>query len=233
MADTSSSTNDTHKDATNQQLTRARMSCKQALAATPTARLPEAVLSLLQLQALVDQLTKEAENDPVDQFTAKERVRWAWSLEIPSRWDLERELGRKLIGLGVIRSAMEIFERLEMWEDVVQCHLTLDSKPIGIQLVKDLINGQKIEYDLKMSKTRLSSDGKRLGKLWCLLGELESNPKHWETAWDLSEHTSSRAMRSLGAYHFSRGAYSESYQCLSTALKINPLFAKTWFICGC
>ncbi|KAH9811118.1 hypothetical protein DFH28DRAFT_983768 [Melampsora americana] len=188
---------------------------------------------LLQLQALVDQLTKEAENDPVDRCTAKERVRWTWSLEIPSKWDLERELGRKLIGLGVIRSAMEIFERLEMWEDVVQCHLTLDSKPIGIQLVKDLINGQKIESDLKMSKTRFSSDGKRLGKLWCLLGELESNPKHWETAWDLSEHTSSRAMRSLGAYHFSRGAYSESYQCLSTALKINPLFAKTWFICGC
>ncbi|EGG03392.1 uncharacterized protein MELLADRAFT_109196 [Melampsora larici-populina 98AG31] len=188
---------------------------------------------LLQLQALVDQLTKEAENDPVDRCTAKERVRWCWTLELPSKWDLERQLGRKLIGLGVIRSAMEIFERLEMWEDVVQCHLTLDSKPIGIQLVKDLINGQKIESDLKMSKTRSNQDGKRLGKLWCLLGELESDPTHWKTAWEISEHTSSRAMRSLGAYHFSKGSYTESYECLSTALKINPLFAKTWFICGC
>lgn len=188
---------------------------------------------LLQHQALVDQLTKDAENDPVDRSTAKERVRWTWGLDLPSKWELERELGRKLVGLGVIRSAMEIFERLEMWEDVVQCHISLDSKPTGIQLVKDLIAGQKVESDVTMSKFRTTQDAKRLGKLWCLLGELESNPAHWQTAWDVSQKTSSRAMRSLGAYHFSKGSYQQSQECLSVALSINPLFVKTWFICGC
>ncbi|KAG0146587.1 hypothetical protein CROQUDRAFT_62710 [Cronartium quercuum f. sp. fusiforme G11] len=188
---------------------------------------------LLQLQALVDQLTKDAENDPVDQSSARERVRWTWGLGLPSKWELERELGRKLVGLGVIRSAMEIFERLEMWEDVVQCHLKLDSKPIGVQLVKDLIAGHKVESDVMMSKTRTGQDGKRLGKMWCLLGELECNPAHWQTAWDVSEHTSSRAMRSLGAYYFSKGDYFKTKECLSVALKINPLFIRTWFIYGC
>ncbi|POW14533.1 hypothetical protein PSHT_07380 [Puccinia striiformis] len=145
---------------------------------------------LLQLQALVDQLTKDAENDPIDKSTAFERVRWTWSLALPSKWELEKELAQKFLGLGITRSALEIFERLEMWELVVQCHLNLDSHKIGIDLVNDLINGNKIESSLKMSTRYRSSnyqqDPKRLGKLWCLLAELESEPSHFETAWKIN-----------------------------------------------
>ncbi|WAQ82325.1 hypothetical protein PtA15_2A642 [Puccinia triticina] len=188
---------------------------------------------LLQLQALVDQLSKDAENDPADKSTALERVRWTWSLALPSRWELERELGQKFSGLGLTRSALEIFERLEMWEHVVQCHLNLDSKTIGISLVRELIEGKKIESSLKMSRSRSTREPKRLGKLWCLLAELEGKPEHWETAWTVSQHTSSRAMRSLGAHHFMQGDYPKAKQCLLRALDINPLFNKTWFIYGC
>ncbi|KAA1122542.1 hypothetical protein PGTUg99_037770 [Puccinia graminis f. sp. tritici] len=188
---------------------------------------------LLQLQALVDQLSKEAENDPVDKATALERVRCTWSLALPSRWELEKELGQKFSGLGLTRSAMEIFERLEMWEHVVQCHLNLDSKTLGIELVRELIEGKKVESSLKMSRYRSTRDPKRLGKLWCLLAELESQPEHWQTAWNVSQHTSSRAMRSLGAHHFMQGDYPKAKECLLRALEINPLFNKTWFIYGC
>ncbi|KNZ48771.1 hypothetical protein VP01_541g6 [Puccinia sorghi] len=188
---------------------------------------------LLQLQALVDQLTKDAENDPVDKSTPFERVRWTWSLALPSRWELEKELGLKFSGLGLTRSALEIFERLEMWEHVVQCHLNLDSKKLGIELVRDLIEGKKVESSLKMTRYQSTRDPKRLGKLWCLLAELESEPKHWETAWQVSQQTSSRAMRSLGAHHFMKGDYVEAKKYLIQGLAINPLFNKTWFIYGC
>ncbi|KAH9462000.1 hypothetical protein MJO29_003323 [Puccinia striiformis f. sp. tritici] len=192
---------------------------------------------LLQLQALVDQLTKDAENDPIDKSTAFERVRWTWSLALPSKWELEKELAQKFLGLGITRSALEIFERLEMWELVVQCHLNLDSHKIGIDLVNDLINGNKIESSLKMSTRYRSSnyqqDPKRLGKLWCLLAELESEPSHFETAWKVSGYTSSRSQRSLGRHYFMKGDHVKSKECLKRALKINPLFNKTWFIYGC
>ncbi|PLW36816.1 hypothetical protein PCANC_13946 [Puccinia coronata f. sp. avenae] len=188
---------------------------------------------LLQLQALVDQLSKDAENDPVDKSAALERVRWTWSLALPSRWELEKELAQKFSGLGLTRSALEIFERLEMWEHVVQCHLNLDSKKLGVELVRDLIEGKKVESSLKMTRYRSARDPKRLGKLWCLLAELESEPKHWETAWQVSQQTSSRAMRSLGGHYFMKGDYAEAKKHLIQGLTINPLFNKTWFIYGC
>ncbi|KAI8459897.1 hypothetical protein BY996DRAFT_4575418 [Phakopsora pachyrhizi] len=188
---------------------------------------------LLQLQALVDQLTKEAENDPLEMSTALERVRWTWSLSLPSNWELERELANKLSGMGVTRSALEIFEKLEMWEDVVQCHLSLDNKQLGIKLVKELLDEVKVDSGVKMIKQREKMNSQRRGKLYCLLGELESDPKHWETAWEVSQHSSSRAMRSLGAHYFSKGNYKEAIKSLSLALSINPLFDRAWFILGC
>lgn len=183
---------------------------------------------LLQHQALVDQLAKE---DAAEQADGVERVKWTWDLDLPSRWELERELARKLQGMGVTRSALEIFERLEMWDDVVACWQSLEKRDEGIRVVKDLLQGDKAETGVVMGK--VPRDGKREAKLWCLLGELEGDPEHWRKAWEVSGRSSSRAMRSLGAYYFARSQFAESRDCLVEALRINPLFAKSWFILGC
>lgn len=183
---------------------------------------------LLQHQALVDQL---ARSDAAEQADGLERVRWTWGIDLPARWELERELARKLHTMGVTRSAMEIFERLEMWEDVVGCYSSLGRKDQGAELVRELLEGKRQETGVVMGK--VARDGRREAKLWCLLGDLESEPAHWEHAWSVSSGSSSRAMRSLGAYHFSRGDFPKSQECLERALKINPLFVRSWFVLGC
>ncbi|KAI8883426.1 TPR-like protein [Backusella circina FSU 941] len=163
----------------------------------------------LQLQALVDQVK-------VEDSTVQERLSYFYDLLLPSKWEMERELARRFVSLGVVRSALEIFERLEMWEDVISCYQMLEQP----QKAKDVLKGL-------MDKSPDSP------KYWCILGDLEAEPEHWKKSWEISGHHYARAMRSLGSYLYKRENYEESIECYQKALSINPLFEGSWYILGC
>jgi tetratricopeptide (TPR) repeat protein len=191
--------------------------------------------STLQLQALIDQM-------PTSDSTLDERLLYFHQLPLPSKWELERELAMRYLSLGVVRSAMEIFERLEMWEEVVKCWQSLERPEKGIAIVRDLLEGRKEESKKvteegkeALKPKRAMMDIARQAKLWCLLGDLEPDHAegHYTHAWEVSNHTSARALRSLGGLHFSRGTYEKAISYLSKAVTINPLFSRTWFILGC
>ncbi|KAF8625145.1 hypothetical protein AX17_006923 [Amanita inopinata Kibby_2008] len=190
----------------------------------------------LQLQALIDQM-------PTNDSGVQERLRYFSALVMPSRWEMEKELADQLLSLGVVKSALEVYERLEMWEQVVRCWGVLERPEKGLAIVKDLLEGRKKETGAVVveGKTTLSGerrivvDRMREAKLLCLLGDLEPQnaQTHYTKAWDVSQQTSGRAMRSLGGLHFSCGEYREAIDCLRKAVKINPLMGRSWFILGC
>jgi tetratricopeptide (TPR) repeat protein len=165
--------------------------------------------SVLQLQALVDQIK-------VEDSTVQERLAYFYQILIPSKWEMERELAKRFISLGVLRSALEIFERLQLWEDVISTYQMLDQPE-------------------KAKKTLLSllEEQPKSPKLWCILGDIEQNPEHWHKAWEISGRPFARAMRSLGAYHYRREEFKESIESYENAMKLNPLFENSWFIMGC
>jgi tetratricopeptide (TPR) repeat protein len=165
---------------------------------------------------------------------------------------MEKELAARFLSLGVIRSALEIYSRLEMWEDAVGCLQRLEKEEEAEKIVRDLLEGRKIESDLvhQMSRSNISEGrlhkltSAREAKLWCLLGDLaldsynatrdpEDAKKnaiaHYEKAWEVSEYTSSRAMRSMGSLKFGLGDWEASIPCLQHAVEINPLYARVWF----
>ena len=191
--------------------------------------------STLQLQALVDQM-------PTADSTVSERLQYIHDIPLPSKWEMEKELAKRFLSIGVVKSALEIFERLEMWENVVQCWQSMEMRDKAVTVVRDLLEGKKEEADTVISRSKSSTAGRRQtmdatreAKLWCLLGDLEPEHAvdHYERAWEVSKHTSGRAMRSLGGYHFARGDYTKSIVCLRRAVAINPLLARSWFILGC
>ncbi|KAJ7066166.1 hypothetical protein C8F01DRAFT_1122443 [Mycena amicta] len=193
----------------------------------------------LQLQALVEQMpTTDATVAP-----AKERLYFVHALPLPSKWEMEHELAGRFLSLGVVRSAMEIFERLEMWEQVVKCWQALERPDQGVRIVRELLDGTKAEAEVVLLRGKTTTTGARRtkmdttreAKLWCLLGDLEPDNAiaHYEHAWALSGHTAGRAMRSLGGYYFARGQYREAIECLEKALAINPLLGRSWFVLGC
>ncbi|KAG5351342.1 hypothetical protein C0989_006894 [Termitomyces sp. Mn162] len=191
--------------------------------------------STLQLQALIDQM-------PTADSTLQERLIYFYSIPLPSKWELERELALRFLSLGVVRSALEIFERLEMWEEVVKCWVTLERPEKGISIVRDLLEGRKAEAEEIVLRGKITSAGRREihdnareAKLWCILGDLEPDKavEHYERAWKISKGSSARAMRALGGYYFARAKFNEAITCLKRAVAINPLISRSWFILGC
>lgn len=165
--------------------------------------------SALQLQALVDQIK-------VEDSGVEERLAYFYDLLLPSKWEMERELARRFVSLGVVRSAVEIFERLEMWEDVISCYQMMEQP----QKAKDVLK-------------KLMEENPNSPKYWCILGDLEAEPEHWRKSWEISNHTYARAMRSLGSYQYKRENYEDAIECYQKALTINPLFEGSWYILGC
>ncbi|KAA1477278.1 tetratricopeptide repeat domain 27 [Dentipellis sp. KUC8613] len=191
--------------------------------------------STLQLQALVDQM-------PTADSTVPERLRFVHSIPLPSKWEMERELALRFLSIGVVKSALAIFERLEMWEEAVKCWQATEQRATALAVVRDLLAGRRAEAELVLTRgkavaprARVLFDAAREAKLWCLLGELEPEHavEHYQHAWAVSKGTSGRAMRSLGGYHFTRGEFGEAAECLRKAVAINPLLSRSWFILGC
>ncbi|CCF48616.1 uncharacterized protein UHO2_07394 [Ustilago hordei] len=200
--------------------------------------------SVLQLQALIDQM-------PTNDSSVQERLKFFHALDLPPKWEMQAELARRYASIGVTRSALEIFERIEMWEEVVQCLGMLGRQEEGVEVVKELLAGKKVEADVEVSVRRRKGgdvggteaqqvmykrmDRAREAKLWCLLGDLEpaSALAHYSKAWQVSASSSARAARSLGGVHFTASDFAQAAKWLKYALKINPLFTRSWFILGC
>ncbi|GAA5989416.1 hypothetical protein JCM5350_000697 [Sporobolomyces pararoseus] len=203
---------------------------------------------VLQMQALVDQLKDGSPTEvsaissavkPQDIASARDRLVQFHSLALPPAWEMEKELAVRYMSLGIVKSALEIFTRLEMWEEVARCWMTLERPDRGVEIIKELLAGGKAESDVVMNErkgegARVFRGGEKYeAKLWCTLGELEREPKHYEKAWEVSGKSSSRAQRSLGAVYYSKNEYEKARESLRLALAINPLFPRTWFMLGC
>jgi len=169
--------------------------------------------SALQLQVLVDQYKEEGEEK--GEGTRSERMQYFYSLLFPATWELEKELAEKFASFGAFKTALEIFERLQLWENVISCYQSLDKKKQAEEIIRREIEAHPTP------------------KLYCLLGDVTDNIEHYNTAWTLSNFRFSRAQRQLGAYYYKSGQYEQAIGCFETALKINSLFHGIWFCLGC
>ena len=175
----------------------------------------------LQLQALVDQIRLTSDDDAAP---TRERLELFYSLALPTKPSLQKELGIQFFTLGVVKSALEVFETLQMWEEAINCYVALEEPQRALDIVMK-----------QLSSPEATRDRARHAKLLCLLGDLDTeNAKaHYLEAWEVSKHGSARAMRSLGGYLFARTQYEEALGYLQEAVKIQPLHHKSSFILGC
>ncbi|SCZ88845.1 BZ3500_MvSof-1268-A1-R1_Chr2-1g04673 [Microbotryum saponariae] len=204
---------------------------------------------VLQMQALVDQLKDGSPRDisaissavkSEDMAPARDRLAHFHALNLPPWWEMERELATRYGSLGITKSALEIFTRLEMWEEVARCWTSLERADRGIAIIRELLEGKKVETELVMEARKtdgasriLRGGPRREAKMWCILGELEKDSQHFEKAWIVSGKTSSLAQRSLGATYWAANDYEKARDALRLALAINPLFPRSWFVLGC
>ncbi|CAD6577007.1 MAG: hypothetical protein ASARMPREDX12_008079 [Alectoria sarmentosa] len=222
---------------------------------------------VLQLQAVVDQVI--AETSPFDaskngaasatatstaflpqpksseSASASERLRYIHQLASPPRWKLESELADRWVSLGGLRTALEIYERLQMWAEVALCWAANERedkarKIIRRQLYNSVITTSTNKLleddedndvgDYRIERDPLPADAPRL---FCILGDLEKSPAAYERAWEISNQRYARAQRSLGKYYSINGELDQAGTAYARSLNVNPQNHAIWFALGC
>ena len=216
---------------------------------------------VLQLQALVDQVIAEttSENPSADQATLNsnneatsaatflpkpkaseaasvtERLRYIYQLCSPTRWELEAELAARWVSLGGLRTALEIYQRLQMWAEVSLCWAGLDREDQAKKVVRmQLFEQSKVEEEVEGCKgSPRSPPPPDAPRLYCVLGDLEEDLGWYEKAWEISGGRHARAQRSLGKHYFATGQFAQSANAYTKAIEINQLNHGSWYALGC
>ncbi|MCJ1316856.1 hypothetical protein MMC15_002177 [Xylographa vitiligo] len=225
---------------------------------------------VLQLQALVDQVIAEttlsvdtlsstettdtsadtAPNTflprakPSESAPITERLQYIHQLASPTRWVLEAELAARWVSLGGLRTALEIYERLEMWSEAALCWAAVEREDKARRIVRrQLYQSRRTPFGLGSASLEEDTD-EYLGeervplpidapRLFCILGDLEKSPTLYERAWTVSGDRYARAQRSLGKYYLINQDLPKADEAYSKSLKINPQNQSTWFALGC
>ncbi|KFY17630.1 hypothetical protein V492_00525 [Pseudogymnoascus sp. VKM F-4246] len=148
--------------------------------------------SVLQLQAIVDQVIAETQEDPasggdgvpqiqITQFLPKakpsesapitERLKFIHQLNSPTRWEIETELAYAWSHAGSLVSALEIFKRLQLWPEVALCYHSIGQEDNARRVIR-----RQLYYSTKgpeMDKYGIDDDEVRTDK-W--EGEVRSPP---------------------------------------------------------
>ncbi|KAI8171849.1 TPR repeat-containing protein, partial [Colletotrichum sp. SAR 10_75] len=65
-------------------------------------------------------------------------------------------------------------------------------------------------------------------RLFCILGDLENEPAHWERAWDVSKHRFARAQKSLGEHWLQQKDWTKALEAYQAATRCNRLSPELW-----
>jgi tetratricopeptide (TPR) repeat protein len=65
-------------------------------------------------------------------------------------------------------------------------------------------------------------------RLWCILGDLEDDPAHYERAWEISTHRFARAQKSLGEYYLQQKDLTRARDAYKKAVSVNRLNPELW-----
>ncbi|ERF74186.1 hypothetical protein EPUS_03376 [Endocarpon pusillum Z07020] len=173
---------------------------------------------------------------PSETASVAERLKYIYQLHPPLRWELEAELAARWVSMGGLKTALEIYERLQMHAEVALCLAATNNEAKAIQVIRKLLFQPTSEEEgddqnfTGAERDILPPDAPRL---FCILGDLENSPHHYERAWTVSKGRYSRAQRSLGRYHVRKKNYPAAAEAYAKSLEVSRLNASTWFALGC
>ncbi|CAN6600891.1 essential for maintenance of the cell wall protein 1 [Trichomonascus vanleenenianus] len=179
----------------------------------------------LQIQSLVEELgqanvSRYLPQSDVEQKHGNVSRRMAFIhqlLPLP-KWQMDVKLAERYMEFGALKSALEVYERLEMPNEISLCYAAVGDETTA----KKVIN-EHLEKHPKDSRA------------WSILGDITNDPQYWEKAWEIGRYAP--AKRSLGNYYFSPPKGVERnldlvIKHLNDSLHVNPLHAHAWFMYG-
>ncbi|XP_063608874.1 tetratricopeptide repeat protein 27-like [Penaeus indicus] len=159
--------------------------------------------SLTQVEELVAAVNRE---EP----SRYERLKLLHTSLVTPQWELQQELAKMLMRLGCVKTALEVFERLQLWEDVITCYNELQMRQRSAEIIRSQLNKGETP------------------KLWCLLGDATDDIECYRKAWEMSNHRSGRAQRCFGNYYYVRKDYKNATVHYEKSVEINKLQFPVW-----
>ncbi|KAI9588797.1 tetratricopeptide repeat protein 27 [Glossina fuscipes] len=147
-------------------------------------------------------------------YSIKERFSYAFASFLQPIWHIQLQLCELLISLGMVKTALDIYLKIQAWEQVVTCYTILELRHKAAEV---------IHRELQKKPTVL---------LYCLLGDATDDPRCYKRAWDFSHQTSGKAQAHWGNYHFGRKEYEDAIPHYKQSVKINSLQGKIWLRMG-
>ncbi|XP_021944834.1 tetratricopeptide repeat protein 27 [Folsomia candida] len=130
---------------------------------------------------------------------------------MPLTWEIDVAFGDVLISLGHIKNALDVYLRINMWENVIACYNSLDLKHKAEEVIREQIK--------KTGETQ---------KLLVYLGDATNDITLYDKAWELSNHKSFLSRQRLGVYWFRKQQYEKAIPFLKAAVELNPLEYPVW-----
>ncbi|RAK75011.1 tetratricopeptide repeat protein [Aspergillus fijiensis CBS 313.89] len=214
--------------------------------------------SVLQMQALVDQVIADtatsdeqagiAVDEPTtflprpeksESASAAERLQYVWLMNFSTRWDLEAELATRWVNLGGLRTALDIYERLQMWAEAALCYAATEREDKARQMVRRQLyqpTGENPDDDSeRFEGPELSPLPADAPRLLCILGDIDTDAGMYERAWEVSNQRYARAQRSLARHYLTLKppALEKAEEAYRKSLDINRLNHSAWFALGC
>lgn len=180
---------------------------------------------LLQMQALVEELglrigTKLLSHDDTTE-NPPSRLKYIHQLPFIPRWELDTLLAEKYMSLGVLKSAVEIYERLHL-----ACEAALCYAAVGDERQAEAIILNRIDENPK--------DARAIS----ILGDIRQDPNLWEQSWQIGRYVN--AKNSLAKYYYQPPPSSgltknlgAVLRHLNDSLRRYPLSFEVWYFYGC
>ncbi|KAL6365253.1 hypothetical protein LRP88_01239 [Fusarium phalaenopsidis] len=186
------------------------------------------------------------------------RLQYIHALSSPPRWHLESELAYAWVGVGSLASALEIFKRLRLWAEVALCLATAAATEDedgrgsgGEEKAKGILRWRLFhrtgdtaspsdpdDEDIGDDVTRLKGSDfegperdpppPNAPRLFCILGDTENEPAHYERAWEISKHRYARAQKSLGEHYLQNKEWEKARDAYKKATTVNRLSPEMW-----
>ncbi|XP_059057052.1 tetratricopeptide repeat protein 27 [Achroia grisella] len=142
------------------------------------------------------------------------RLSYLWASGLQPAWTWRQQLADLYVSLGLVKAALEEYQKLQLWEDVIVCYTILQLRHKAAEVIQKQI------------------DTKPTVKLYCLLGDATDDVSYYEKAWEFSDHKSSRAQRHWGNYLFNHKEYEACIPHYEKSVEINSIQESVWLRLG-
>lgn len=171
----------------------------------------------MQLQALADQYKDDESRISHPALVRCQRI---FQVLYPPIYRLNWEIGDLYLRLGAARSAMDIFEELEMWNEVISALQLLEEPARARTLIRD----------------RIAIEGET-PELLCLMADLSESVEEriagYTKCWEVSRGKFPKAKRQLAKISMDRRDFAGAIKHFRDALAVNPQYGFAWFRLGC